>query len=247
MASTSVLYRTELSENSSGEIETKTKGWVVVSEIADSSSENGYSSQARIVSGRPYIGSLLQEYPRSKFELGIGYQKFTMVKDGRSGDAHGGDIFANYNVGPSVGVRHLYLGVGFVFGNGSIDIENELTSAVENEDFGNMLIYGQLTKKFQVRRVLFGVQAGLGLSAVKYSSTLLTEEKEQTLGVSTNGLFEIALSPAINIGTRVGMNFSPSDDILTSTDGLGVSVYFTITPRGLSVDPMNLVRAVVGI
>ncbi len=48
-----------------GKTVSKKAGWVMVRNVADSNSAEGYKSRAQIIAGRPYIGAVLQEQPMS--------------------------------------------------------------------------------------------------------------------------------------------------------------------------------------
>ncbi len=48
-----------------GKTVSKKAGWVMVRDVADSNSTEGYKSRGQIIAGRPYIGAILQEQPMS--------------------------------------------------------------------------------------------------------------------------------------------------------------------------------------
>lgn len=233
----------ELIEDSDGGIKAEKNGWIVVTDIADSSSEHGYASEGRIISGRPYVGALLHEYPRSAFELNMGYRQFSIARDTQSVNSYGFDITANYNFGPSVGVRQLYFGVGYSLGVGYLNIDSTVLSQDFNYDdrFMNGFFHLQLLKKFQVRRVLMGIEGGSGYS-VFYQDPF---EKQGAFTLFSSGNFEVALTPSVNIGGKVGWDWK--FDEVAAVEGLSIGCYLSWTPPGMAVNPIDAVMGLVGL
>lgn len=233
----------DLIEDGDGGITAEKNGWIVVTDIADSSSERGYASEGRIVSGRPYVGALLHEYPRTAFELNMGYRQFSIVRDTQSVNSYGFDLTANYNFGPKIGVRQLYFGVGYSLGVGYLNIDSTLLSQDFNYDdrFVNSLFHFQLLKKFQLRRVLMGLEGGTGYSLF-YQDPF---EKQGTMTLFSSGKFELALTPALNLGGKVGWDWNFDD--IAAVEGLSVGCYLSWTPPGMAVNPIDAVMGLVGL
>ncbi len=59
-----------------GKTTTKKAGWVLIRDIADSNSTDGYKSSAKIIGGRPYVGAVLKEHPMSSTEAALRFQSF---------------------------------------------------------------------------------------------------------------------------------------------------------------------------
>lgn len=236
----------ELEEDNNGGVSASKKGWIVVSDVGDSTGENGYVSEGRIASGVPYIGAIVHEYPRQPFELTLGYRQFTIQNDLYKTITYGASLNANYNFGPKIGVSQLFLGIGGSMGVGSIKKDTLLwmypAETQIDDQFVNGYLHAQVIKKFQYRRALLGIELGGGYSAI------MSDFFDTITGYSLfgNGLVEIAISPSINLGGKVGWDFTP-DSEQTGANGLGIGAYISWTPPGTPVSPVDLVRGLAGI
>lgn len=105
-------------------------GWVMVRDVADSGSTNGYKSKAQAIGGRPYIGAVLKEQPMMDLESALRFQKFiynttkdagenSILRDLDLSDAYGGRLELMGPIGRSKGISQLYFVLGGSFSLGS--------------------------------------------------------------------------------------------------------------------------------
>lgn len=225
----------EYLEESGGVTTKKNRGWVMVSKVADSTSKEGYKSWAQIISGAPYTGVALSEFPRIPIDLVIKGKSFPFVQtkdtvtslfdslsiDG--GYGFGADV--RYNVGRKLGIRQLFLGFGYGMGLGSAKgaKESYVTGTTtygqaEISSVYNMSFELYLIKKFYIRRLalvlepLFGYQR-VSVLTDKWTSisdtTFTFRLTNSTMGFGINGGLEFALTPALSIGGSAVYLFYP--------------------------------------
>jgi|WetSurMetagenome_2_1015567.scaffolds.fasta_scaffold00509_7 hypothetical protein len=221
---------TEVTEDANGNQTTRKKGWVMVTRVADSLSKHGYKSKAQVIAGRPYIGAVLNEYPRLPLDLLIRGRMFAFtVRDTTTPlfdhlklqNAYGGGLDVQYDIGKYMGLGQFFIGLsggvgtGAVFGN-----KSDAYDAAQGADHGAaglswMLEWTaelSLVKKFYIGRLAIVLQPQGG-----YQSLVLVTGKGRgsygdeyysftNAGIvfNANGGLEFALSPAVNIGVGAG-------------------------------------------
>lgn len=122
-------------------------GWVMVRDVADSGSTEGYKSKAQAIGGRPYIGAVLKEHPMMDLESALRFQKFiynttdkggenSVLRDLELSDAYGGRLEIMGPIGRHKGISQLYLvlGGGFSLGSASGRISHYRTIQVPDPE-----------------------------------------------------------------------------------------------------------------
>ncbi len=237
-------------ENESGEIENKEIGWTFVTEVADTSrgstnknENNGYISQARIVSGSPLQGDVIREHPRLPVDLYFGWRQYagqlkSDLNDSVLVDASGGIFFeAHYNFGRSIGFNQLFLALGLGFGfsddtklNEQLSLTDQVTTILANYDFSIM-------KKFYVNRLAFKGQGGVSVGGL-YMSNDSADYNIHAVSVFGAGGVDIALSPSFNLSIMARYDLgAPTETKFEYNDNTsGALVAPEYDPTGLAIE-----------
>ncbi len=223
----------ETFEDENGNIKETNSGWINVSSVTDA-----HNSRARVVSGQPYTGELLLEYPRLPVDVNIKVRNYPF-KVSKIGDStaeaiselkvysnYGPELQFTYNLGPKTGVSHLLFGISGGFGAGYargrvLFPENYLPSKITSKVNGEFNI--SLEKRFSIRRITFRLGAAGGYRLVGFStkdtsntifySDSLQEDKDFSLinsswGVKPSGSLEFDITPSLKIGGDLGYSFT---------------------------------------
>lgn len=183
-----------------GETVQKKNGWVMVREVADSNSTEGYKSTAQVIGGRPYIGAVLKEKPMGSAKSTISFQALPYTVSAPAGDkghlqgltlnnGYGGRLELGGSIGRKIPQFYLMLGGGFTRGSASgriVDWEmvpNDSTPENPNDsilqEFTIHKIDGvvaghydiSLLKRFYIRRLALSLQTGFGYQHMKFDIT----------------------------------------------------------------------------
>jgi hypothetical protein len=295
----------EFSEEADGKISQKNNGWVMVTSVGDSSSKQGYKSNAQIIAGSPYTGAVLSEFPRIPLDLIVKGRMFAFKNDSTHSpstattplfdslsltDAYGFGVDIQYDIGRYMGLPQLFFDVGFGMGFGSasgklnIGTLNSASMGFELIDdpklsstqclafegsfvkkfyFGPLALVLQPTFTYQVVSVNSDA-ANNGTDDIYYSAT------NSNLGFAANVGLEYALGAAVNFGVGAGYQFlgtnttwvlesktgsggswgnstTFSNDVGLNYTGLTAQVYFTWSLPSIAFDPMDMIRANMGI
>ena len=292
----------EFSEEADGSVSQKNNGWVIVTSVGDSSSKQGYKSNAQIIAGSPYTGAVLSEFPRLPLEVVFKGRMFAFSNDStrsssgssplfdslKLSNSFGGGIDIQYNIGRYFGVNQLLFDLGFGIGFGSATGSKGATA--ESPDtatfngFYNLSYEVSFVKKFYLGRFALMIQPLLS-----YQQLIITTNNNSSpsnsvsgsdeyfqlstnsLGFSINGAIEFALGAAVNLGVGAGyqmlLNGSQDWDLESKTGsggswnnvatytnnlklnqtGLTAQVYFTWSLPSIAFDPMDMIRANMGI
>jgi hypothetical protein len=222
----------EITEDENGKQTAKKSGWVMVTSVADSSSEHGYKSSAEVIGGSPYVGAVLSEYPRLPLDLLIRGRMFAFsVKDTvtplfdhlKLVNAYGGGIDIQYNLGRLFGLNQFFFGLSGGVGTGAVSgYKDSLYDINAMDDHGGaglswMLEWTaelSLVKKFYIGRVAIVLQPQVGYESLVIGTdkgrNAITGDEEYysftNAGIvfGANGGLEFALSPAVNLGLGAG-------------------------------------------
>jgi hypothetical protein len=222
-------------EEADGKTTTKKAGWVLVTSVADSNSKQGYKSKAQVISGNPYTGEVVSEFPRLPLDIQIGGRMFPykaapdtvgslMDSSFTLNNSYGADIDIFYNIGRMMGLNQFFVGLSGGVGFGMVSgFKN--TTGTGSESHGRAKMTGllswcaelSLVKKFYIGRVALVLQPGVG-----YHSLILTSDSwrngttgtdeyysltNAAIGFSGNAGLELAVSPEVNFGAGVGYQY----------------------------------------
>jgi hypothetical protein len=215
----------EFEEDANGNVKQANNGWVLVTNVADSNSKEGYKSKARTIAGAPMQGVILSEYPRIPIDILFKAKRFaySQATDNYnqgsyidSLDCSGGMGFqldAHYNIGRYLNVNQLYAGVGFGMGWGSAKgTAWTVNGATKIKGVTNANWEFSLLKKFYISRLAIVLQPVFGLQGVSVDAgsldflgtTYYYRFTNAGGGFELNGGLEYALSPAVNLGLTAG-------------------------------------------
>ncbi len=216
----------EYVEEADGKIKQQNNGWIRVTSVGDSAKKEGYKSKACIVSGRPFVGAVLSEYPRIPIDISLRYQMVDVsqtIDDSASNyftglklnpSVLGFNVDAQYNFGRRLGLRQFFVDIGFGMGTGTAEgwfNRDPLAPdprRLEIKTLSTMSIDVSVLKKFYVRRLALDLSVGFGYEDVAVytkSSVLDTALRldNASIGLVVGGGLEFALSPALNFGAGV--------------------------------------------
>jgi hypothetical protein len=211
----------ETMEDADGNLEKKNSGWIMISSLKDDN-----QSTARVIAGRPYLGELLEEFPRLPMEVVIKFRNYPLYVDKAGTDyvltgfdisnGYGPDITFDYNFGPKIGVSQLFVGieagVGFADADGEVNFTENYNSDILgsiNTEF-NLSIY----KKFYLRRAALKFEVAGGYRMIFLNTTLPSNSDESyslhndNWGLIPRGGVEVAITPSINIGGDFGYSLA---------------------------------------
>lgn len=224
----------------------KKAGWIIVKKVGDSTGSMGYQSKGQVISGKPMIGSVVQEFPRLPIDITLGYKLVNYDINQSKDDGYGEYIDsinistvnvltagASYNFGRHLKVSQLWFdfNYGFGFGDAAGSIRNwnkALTSDsayADAEKVQNVSFEFGLTKKFYMRRMGIDLQAGfitqtMRIKTVELGLIALGIENESIGGYVRGGL-SFAVSPRVSIGVKGGYQIMGKSDewTLAARDG----------------------------
>jgi hypothetical protein len=216
----------ETIENEDGTVTLKNNGWIMVKSVGDTTSKQGYKSRGKVVSGRPYLGAVLTEFPRLPLDIVFRARNFTREFESIEGIdlsmAFGPAVSASYNFGPHIGFRQFFFDVGAGLGFGVVkdaQPSEEFVRAQEDDyDFNKTIdldLDASLTLKLPLRRISLMLQlASFGYhQTTLYTRTLLEDTRyrlnDGALVLGSGAGLEFALKPQLSIGAAAGFNYLP--------------------------------------
>jgi len=203
-------------ENEDGSITLENHGWIMVKSVADTTSKHGYKSRGKVVSGNPYIGAVLTEFPRLPLDIAFRGRNFTRELPSYEGIdlpmAFGPSISASYNFGPFIGFRQFFFDLSAGIGFGTVK-DNNLNYGYGFNKSLDLDFDASLTLKLPVRRislVMQFAQFGYHITSL-YSKTITFDEKwrltDAALVLGCGAGLEFALKPQLSIGAGAGFNY----------------------------------------
>ena len=114
----------------------KNSGWIMIRDVADSSSKNGYISKGQIIGGRSYIGEVIKEQPTWDVEARLSFTKMVIqskqdsatshieglnIRDLRISDGYGAKLQLMMPLGRWAGISQLYFNVNGAVGGTNVD------------------------------------------------------------------------------------------------------------------------------
>ncbi len=247
--------------DTAGNITQIEKGWVRISDVADTllRGRSGrvsetYVSRAKIVGGGAVEGQTLVEFPRLPIELMFGggqnraeliVQEYSQILGASDSlitlkGAFSLQLEALYNFGRSANVHGLYFGLG-----AGLNIYDSKSTLNASYSAATAHVQGELLKKWSWRRlsVLTGVGVHYEMGALQTSDSYISTDDvdiEKT-SVFANAGLELALSPAFSLAGRVsqfwGRGSQENVEFKNGSYGVGFSLVWC--PPALPFDPLN--------
>lgn len=208
-------------ENTDGSITKKNRGWVLVHRLP-SKRGGDKATWAKVIAGRPVVGTVLDEYPRIPIQLTIGGVLFPLgtqrenysdlFVDSLSVEATTGFRGAlALNIGRALRIPQLFFEVAYAMGFGSASgtahfgsVDGKLKSCM------NMHFEGSLAKKFYLRRIAFLVRPTFSYAQILlYPGIDLSADTQYrftgyAFGFIGEGGMELALAPSVSLGITSG-------------------------------------------